>query len=369
MPIRHSHLVVAGASGVIGAAAVEHFAAREGWSVTGLSRRRPVLGADCVFEHVGVDFNDVAACQSALASRPPATHLVYAAVEEAPGLVAGWSDDALIERNTLMFANVLDVVVREGFEHLILLQGAKAYGAHRHDVGTPLRESLPRDAHANFYWRQEDETRRRARQHGFSWTIFRPQVLLGAAPGAAMNPVAAIGAYAALCKALHRPFVYPGAGRPLLELVDAGLLAEAFEWATRERRAHGEIFNITNGDVFAPEDAWPLLAAQLGLAHQGPPLEGGLAGFFAAQSSRHAWSQLAEQHDLGTRSLEDLLGQSHHYLDLLLSARLAARALPVLLSTIKVRQAGFAPCRDSAASLLFWLHRMSGLKLLPPLHA
>jgi hypothetical protein len=40
--------------------------------------------------------------------------------------------------------------------------------------------------------------------------------------------------------------------------------------------------------------------------------------------------------------------------------------VPVLLSTIKIRQAGFAGCRDSRTGLIHWLYRMSELKLLPP---
>ena len=64
-------------------------------------------------------------------------------------------------------------------------------------------------------------------------------------------------------------------------------------------------------------------------------------------------------------ALADLLGESHHYADLLLSARLAAKPVPVLLSTIKLRQAGFAGCRDSLEALLGWLDRMVELRLLP----
>jgi nucleoside-diphosphate-sugar epimerase len=247
-----------------------------------------------------------------------------------------------------------------------LLQGAKAYGAHRHAVAVPLREDRPRDDHANFYWLHEDQLRLRAAQAGFGWTIWRPQVLLGGVVGAAMNPVTAIGAYAALCRELGRPFTYPGQGTGLMEMVDANLLAEAFAWATVEPLAANQTFNVTNGDVMVLSHAWPDLAASLGLATDGDPPES-LAAFFAENASVAAWARLAERHRLAEPSLSALLGQSHHYMDLLLGARIAAKAVPVLLSTIKLRQAGFAACRDSAASLQHWLKRMSELKLLPPL--
>jgi len=50
----------------------------------------------------------------------------------------------------------------------------------------------------------------------------------------------------------------------------------------------------------------------------------------------------------------------------LLSARIAEKAVPVLLSTIKIRQAGFTPCRDSFLSLVHWLDRLVALRILPP---
>ena len=362
------HLLIVGASGVIGAAAVEHFASRPGWSVTGLSRRHPVVGDDCRFRQLSLDLDDRIACAASLSGLPAVTHMIYAAVREAPGLVSGWRDDALIEANGRMFASILDAVAARGeLQHLSLLQGVKAYGAHLHPVEAPLRESAPRDPHPNFYWLQEDYTTQRATRSNFSWTIFRPQVLLGAAPGAAMNLVAAVGAYAALCKKLSLPFSYPGAPGSLLELVDAQLLAEAFEWAALSPAAAGQTFNITNGDVFAAAQAWPHLAASLGLPGDGNASASSLARFFEEERSLVAWAQLVEKYALRFRTLPEVLGQSHHYLDLLLGKRISEKPLPVLLSTIKLRQAGFAPCRDSVASVRHWLGRMVELRVLPPL--
>ena len=246
-----------------------------------------------------------------------------------------------------------------------LLQGAKAYGAHYHDVEVPCREDRPRDDHPNFYWLHEDHVRLRAREAGFAFTIFRPQVLLGAAPGAAMNPVVSIGAYAALCRELGRPFAFPGSPNSLWEVVDTGLLAEAFAWAATSPSAANQTFNLTNGDVLVPAHAWSHIAERLGLATGGEP-PASLATFFAEEAVQAAWTRLAQRHGLRLAMLPELLGESHHYVDLLLGARIAAKSVPVLLSTIKIRQAGFATCRDSAASLLHWLGRMAELKLLPP---
>ncbi len=361
------HVLVVGGSGVIGAGSVEHFARLAGWEVTALSRRRPLVSDDCAFSHAVVDLTDADACCRGVASMNPVTHLIYAAVAEAPGLVGGWRDPALMAINGAMFANLLDPLAQGGsLRHVSLLQGAKAYGAHHHDVEVPCREDQPRDEHANFYWLHEDHLRLRSGEAGFSFTIFRPQVLLGAAPGAAMNPVAPVGAYAALCRELGRPFAFPGNAGAIWEVVDTGLLAEAFAWAAASPAAAHETFNITNGDIFMPAHAWPHIADKYGIEVCGEP-PSSLATFFAEAEVQAAWARLVRRHGLRLETLPELLGQSHHYVDLLLGARLAAKSAPLLLSTIKIRQAGFGACRDSTGSLLHWLERMAQLRLLPPL--
>ena len=361
------HLLIVGASGVIGSSALEHFGRLPGWTVTALSRRRPVVSPDIVFTHAAVDLADANACSQAVAAMPQVTHLLYAAVKEAPGLVSGWSDDDLIAENGRMFEHILDPLAASGhLAHLVLLQGTKAYGAHRHAVNVPPREDQPRDDHANFYWLHEDHARMRGAQSGFAFTIFRPQVLMGSAPGVAMNPVLALAAYAALCRETGRAFAFPGAENALMEVTDSALLAEATAWAFDDHRARDQIFNVTNGDIFVPYHAWDMIAAHVGLPN------GGLAShdfatFFDDPGMVAAWRDLARRHDLLIDDLPSFLGESHHYADLLLGSRLSEKRVPVLLSSIKVRKAGFHSCRDSLEGLLYWMDRMVALKLVPPL--
>ena len=366
MTAQERHVLVVGASGVIGSSAVEAFAER-GWTVTAISRRRPTLDESTRFAHISVDLDDRNACGAAVRMLAPVSHLIYAAVAEAPGLIGGWYDNTLIATNGRMFANILDPVSAMGaLVQVSLLQGTKAYGAHHHAIEVPAHEDSPRDNHPNFYWLHEDHVRLRAGEAGFRYTIFRPQVLLGGAPGAAMNPVAAVGAYAAVCQELGRPFVFPGFGHTVQEFVDSGLLAEALHWAATSPAAADQIFNITNGDVMVVQHAWPYIAASLKLSADGqaPP---SLAAFFAEPEVTAAWARLVARHGLKIATLPEVLGQSHHYLDMLLSSQMAAVAVPPLLSTIKIRQAGFGACRNSRNSLLFWIHRMTELRLLPPL--
>ena len=106
-----------------------------------------------------------------------------------------------METNLAMLRNLMEPLARSArrLEHVTLLQGTKAYGAHvRSGLPIPARERAPRDPHANFYWLQEDYLKAKAVEAGFRWTIFRPQIVVGAAWGAAMNPLLAFGAYAAI---------------------------------------------------------------------------------------------------------------------------------------------------------------------------
>ena len=124
-------VLVAGASGVVGYSAVKHFADVPGCEVVGLSRRLPpdLDGADTF---VSVDLNDAEACRAVVAEHRDVTHLVYAALFEKPGLVAGWRERDQMETNLRMFRNLLDPLLAsaDGLEHVTLLQGTKAYGGH-----------------------------------------------------------------------------------------------------------------------------------------------------------------------------------------------------------------------------------------------
>jgi nucleoside-diphosphate-sugar epimerase len=351
-------VLVVGASGVIGDAAVMRFAASPGWSVIALSRRKPFGAA----HHVAIDLADAAACRNVCQDLKAVTHVVYAALAEKPGLVEGWRDPGQMDLNLRMLRNLLEPLSQAaGLSHVTLLQGAKAYGGHvGHLAPMPARENAPRDAHENFYWLQEDCLRDLATAAGFAWTIFRPAIVVGAAWGAAMNPLLPLGAYAALRREEGRPLSYPGGPMKITEIVGADLLAEAFEWAATHPAAKDETFNITNGDLFAWTDAWPAIAEALG-AERGPDDPMSLVDYFAERGE--AWDRIVRRESLEPLALPQFLGESHHYLDLLLRGGVSSR--PTLLSTIKLRQAGFGACRDSEESVRRWIAELKARRLIP----
>ncbi|XUJ36274.1 NAD-dependent epimerase/dehydratase family protein [Bradyrhizobium japonicum] len=80
-------VAVAGATGLVGNAVLRHFGTAEPCEVVALSRRKPrnLYGA----RHVPVDLTSEADCRRAAAELNGATHLIYAALYEAPQLVDG----------------------------------------------------------------------------------------------------------------------------------------------------------------------------------------------------------------------------------------------------------------------------------------
>ena len=82
-------VLVAGASGLIGVAAIEAFLSA-GWEVVGISRRKPYLPSGRDFDFISVDLRDRSAAHGALSSLADVTHVAYAAIyENASDLVSG----------------------------------------------------------------------------------------------------------------------------------------------------------------------------------------------------------------------------------------------------------------------------------------
>jgi nucleoside-diphosphate-sugar epimerase len=358
-------VVVFGATGVIGRAAAEHFAGVADGGVIGVSRRPVELPG---VTHVGVDLSDEADALRTIRSRAfsGTTHVVYAALQESPELVAGWRDPELMAHNLRMFEHALHPLVAahgDTLQHVSLLQGAKAYGLHVGRSPLPAKERGVRDDHDNFYFLQEDALRALAGVASWSWTILRPQVVFGDSVGSPMNLLPAIGVYAALERERGRPLAFPGGAPSVHEAVDARLLARALEWAAVAPAARGETFNVTNGDVFDWHDVWPTIAEALGM-DVGDPAAQNLADRMPPRAPE--WAAVVDRYDLRSpRDMATFVGSSWQYADVLFGA-FGRRPLPALLSTVKIRHAGFGDCIDTEDMFREWFAILQQRKLLPP---
>jgi nucleoside-diphosphate-sugar epimerase len=355
--------LVVGASGLVGAASVDSFL-DAGWAVVALSRRRPEAFSSADFRHLAVDLKDPSACLDAVRELADVTHVVYTAVHEEPGLVAGWQSTHQMDTNLAMLRNLLDPLsATADLQHVTLLQGTKAYGVHRHPIRIPSRESEPRDPHPNFYWLQEDHLRELAARRGFAWTILRPQLIVGPNHGVAMNLPPVLGAFAAVCRAEGRPFGFPGGLPYVTEAVDTRLVADAALWAASAPQAWGEHFNLTNGEVFEWRDMWPAIAEVLGVEPaQDVPVR--LGDFLPTKAA--VWEAVVQKHGLRPLSLPELLGESHHYADFCFAHGAKRVPAPAFLSTVKIKQAGFCQTYDSEQSMRHWLQVLIDRRILPP---
>ena len=358
------HVLVAGASGLVGNAVLRAYADATRFKVTALSRRRPKLHGARFLE---LDLLDAQACGEALAPFSDVTHLVYAALYEKDDLAAGWLAEDQIARNDAMLRHLFEPLARaaKGLEHVCLLQGTKAYGAHVRRIPVPARED--RDelrSQANFYWNQEDYLRGKQRDARWELTIIRPQIVFGDTIGAAMNPVAAIALYGALLKEAGEPLHYPGSGPDAaFEAADAELVGRVIRWSGTTGQGRSQSFNVTNGDVFVWRQVWPAIADALGMK-VGDERPQQLARILPPRSQD--WDHIRRKYRLEAPALMEFAGKSLAYADLLMHRPVDAQGLPAIVSTIRLRRAGFSEVMDSEEMLHAAILRMQAERLLPP---
>src|SRR5882724_7465328 len=289
-------VVVAGATGLVGNAALRHFGASGGCEVVALSRRKPrELHGAC---YVQVDLTDPAQCARLSVELQGATHLVYAALYEGPNLIDGWRDPSQIRTNDLMLRNLMAVLepAAPTLRHVALLQGTKAYGVHVRPLTVPAREGRSEMyEQPNFYRAQESFLRELQQGKAWHWSILRPVLIVGEAIGGAMDLIPPLGVYAAMLRGQGRPLDYPGGAARVSQAVDVDLLARAIAWSGEAGAARNEAFNVTNGDVFTWENVWPAISDALEMK-PGSAVSLALAQQYPKWIA--PWDQLRRKHDL-----------------------------------------------------------------------
>jgi nucleoside-diphosphate-sugar epimerase len=355
-------VLITGASGLLGVATIERFL-DAGWEVVGVSRRKPELPSGRNVDFLSVDLRDQEKTRAAFEPLTDVTHIAYTALHEKPELVAGWSSKDQIETNNAMLHNVVEPIVRgaTNFKHISILQGTKVYGVHLHPIPIPARERDARKDHPNFFFDQEAYVGEMGAKHGFNYTALRPQLVTGPTPGA-LNVLPAIGAYAAIRREKGELFGFPGGPSFVWEAADADLVADVAVWAAQSPQAANEAFNITNGDVFEWRNVWTGIAETLGVK-SGPDAPTSVTAYLAENAA--IWNKIVAKHGLRSRDLRELVGHGDQHADFAFAY--GAPAGPrAFVSTVKLRQAGFARTIDTEVSFRNALQSLIDRKLLPP---
>jgi nucleoside-diphosphate-sugar epimerase len=355
-------ILVAGATGIAGTATVQHFGSLEGWDVVALSRRRPPTPRGV--HHIPVDLTDRDQCKEVLGAITGITHIAYLALYEEPDLIQGWRQQSQMEVNLAMLRNLLEAVepAAPALRHITILQGGKAYGSHLAPVPVPAKERWPRGSHEIFYWPQEDFLRQRQQTARWDLSILRPSMILGESIGSPMSIIAALGVYASLMKHLGEPLRFPGGGKYVTSCTDSRLIAQAVEFVATKPQAAGETFNVVNGDVLVWHDIWLSLAR-----HFEMPLSAPTPMRLSDEMPKLArvWDEIVDLHGLQRLSMADLVGGAWQFADHAFAYGQEHPPDRIVMSPIKLRQAGFAPCFDTEDSILYWLTRMQEKRILP----
>jgi nucleoside-diphosphate-sugar epimerase len=288
---------------------------------------------------------------------------VFAALHEQPALVSGWTEADHVRVNLAMLKNILDAVeeTSPALRHFALMHGGKAYGVHLGPPPrVPSRESDARTMPPNFYYDQEDFLAKRQRGKSWSWTVFRPPAVCGFAVGSPMNTILTVGLYAAICRELGLALRFPGALGHLKDACDAALLAKAVHWAGQNSAAANEIFNVSNGDCFLWEQAFPRIAEVFGMECAAPhsmPLARVMPDKAAV------WDEIVKKYQLRPYRFTELV-PSWEYADFTFRHR--QTPYESLQSTIKIRQAGFHECVDTEEMFVRQLRDLQARRILPP---
>jgi nucleoside-diphosphate-sugar epimerase len=343
--------LVAGALGIVGRSLVAHLATLDDWDVIALSRRAPEFPSSARW--ISVDLLDRGDCERKLAPLDAVSHVFFAAYAEQA------TEQAQVDVNLALLANLtatIDAVA--DVQRIVLVEGAKWYGAHLGPYKTPAKESDPRVLPPNFYYDQEDYLIARASRGGGTWAALRPSGICGFAVGNPMNVSTALAVYATITRELGLPLRFPGkpgAYRTLIEYSDATLLARAMVWAAISDAAANEAFNISNGDLARWEYLWPQLVAFFGM-EAAPPLHMPLARFMADKAP--LWDAIVRDYQLKPYAFGDIAAWP--FLDGMLGLE-----HDVISDIGKIRRAGFHDTVDTEAMFLRTFSQYRAERIIP----
>jgi len=348
--------LIVGASGIVGSA-TGALLVEEGWRVAGLARKPVDLAG---VEPVVADLQDPASLETALAGLAP-SHVFLATWQRRS------TEAEMIRVNRAMIENLLDALrPQKSVRHVALVTGLKHYLGPFEAYGkgtlpqTPFREDQGRLDIENFYYAQEDAVFAASDRDGFTWSVHRPHTIIGKAVGNAMNMGTTLACYATLCRALKRPFTFPGSAvqwNGLTDMTDARLLARQLLWASTEPKAANEAFNVVDGDVFRWSWMWGRIAEWFGI--EAVPFDGTIRPLEEQMAQDGpAWAEIARRHGLAEPDLAKLASPWHTDADL-------GRPIEVVTDMSKSRRLGFTAYQPTDDAFYDLFTRLRADRLIP----
>lgn len=349
--------LVVGATGIAGRNLCERLLA-DGWTVHALARR-PESAPEGVVP-LKADLNDAGSVGAVMAS-VPVSHLFNTTWTPAE------TEAEACEINARHLRTVLDTARSAGhrLSHVALVTGVKHYlgpfkefGQHLPD--TPFHEDTPRLPTANFYYPQEDELCAAAARDGFTWSVHRPNTIVGYAVGSLMNNGVTLACYAAICRETGRPFVFTGVPEQwnmLTEISDARLIARQLAWAATSPEAANQAFNTGNGDVFRWRSTWKTIADFFGLEALPYPGRGQSMEALMVDAGP-IWRDIAARHGLVEPDIGRLATWWHCDFDF-------ARVVECISDMTRSRKAGFLDYQPSRDTYIDLFRRLQAERIIP----
>ena len=357
-PAKRTALIV-GSTGIAGGSLALQLV-QSGWRVMGLARNPTALSG---VESIAADLLDLPKLESAL-SGLSITHVFFCTWQRKATEAENISVNGALLENLLTSLKSTSTLT-----HFALVTGTRHYLGPFEDgvqisAETPFREETPRLPMEQFYYTWEDMLFAAASQQGFTWSVHRPNPIIGYAVGNAMNTAASLAVYATICRETGRPFIFPGSAYhwdAAADVTDARQLARHLEWAALEPAAHNQAFNVINGDIFRWRWLWPKIGSYFGLEAL-PPDEANIPLEVGMKDAGSLWAEIARKHELAESNVERLATWWFADWDL-------RRQASGLTDMSKSRRLGFTAYQETPDSFFHVFDQLRNHKLIPKMSA
>ena len=339
--------LIAGTTGVVGRALLEHLETDTDWDIVALSRRPPDFPTRARF--ISVDLANRSDAAAKLADLRNISHVFYAAYTPANSL----AEEAVL--NAAMFETLLGEVEKQspaGLAHVHLVHGSKWYGNHLGPYKTPAREDDPGHMPPNFYFDQQAHVIERQQGRSWTWSISRPHGICGLAIGSSLSQLTALAVYASIAKHLGHPLRFPGKPGPftaVYQMTEAAYLAKGIVWMASAPQCANQVYNFTNGDFLRWENLWPKIARFFDME----PGRVQSISFKTFMSDKESlWSTIRQKHGLASLSLDQLVNA--RFADYVFNCE-----YDQMSDLTKIRNAGWVGANDSEA---MYIRLLQGLR-------